>query len=87
MTTTANSDWKELARREGEGLVVSLFWSGAVGRARVTVVDQMFAEELHIDVPRVCALDAFYHPFAYAAGPGPCSGDAMRKSLDLQPQN
>jgi len=70
VTTTASNDWKELARRESDGLVVSLLWSRAAGRVTVTVVEQMFAEELHIDVPGACALDAFYHPFAYAAGRG-----------------
>jgi hypothetical protein len=69
VTTTVINDWKELARREGDGLVVSLFWSRAAGRVTVTV-EQMFAEELHIEVPGACALDAFYHPFAYAAGRG-----------------
>ena len=67
MTATAINDWKELARREGDGLVVSLFWSRAASRVTVTVVDQMFAEELHVEVPGACALDAFYHPFAYLA--------------------
>ena len=87
MTTAAISDWKELARREGHGLVVSLFWSPAADRVKVAVADQMFAQELHVDVPGACALDAFYHPFAYATGAGLCSGDAARKSLYLQPQN
>jgi hypothetical protein len=68
VTTTAINDWKELARREGDGLVVSLVWSRAAGRVTVTVFDQMFAEELHVEVPSACALDAFYHPFAYVAG-------------------
>ena len=70
MTTTGINDWNELARREGDGLVVSLFWSRAAGRVTVRVAEPMFAEELHIDVPGACALDAFYHPFAYAAGRG-----------------
>jgi hypothetical protein len=30
----------------------------------------MFDAELRIDVAGACALDAFYHPFAYAAGAG-----------------
>jgi hypothetical protein len=60
--------WSELAVRENDGLAVSLFWSKATARVRVVVVDQMFKEELHIDVPAACALDAYYHPFAYAAG-------------------
>jgi hypothetical protein len=70
VTTTVINDWKELARREGDGLVVSLFWSRAAGRVTVTVADQMLADELHIDVPGTCALDAYYHPFAYATGRG-----------------
>jgi hypothetical protein len=62
--------WRELAARENDGLTVSLSWSKATGRTRVVVVDQMLKAELHVDVPPACALDAFYHPFAYAAGPG-----------------
>ncbi len=62
--------WSELAVRENDGLAVSLFWSKATDRVRVVVVDQMFKEELHVDVPAACALDAYYHPFAYAAGRG-----------------
>ena len=62
--------WSELAVRENNGLAVSLLWSKATGRTRVVVVDQMFKAELDVDVPPACALDAFYHPFAYAAGRG-----------------
>ena len=72
--------WSELAARENDGLAVSLFWSSATGRTRVVVVDQMFEAGLHLDVPPACALDAFYHPFAYAAGRGLGFGDAMRES-------
>jgi hypothetical protein len=60
--------WSELAARENDGLAVSLSWSKATGRTRVVVVDQMVEAELHIEVPPACALDAYYHPFAYAAG-------------------
>jgi hypothetical protein len=62
--------WRELAVRENDGLDVSLLWSKATDRVRVVVVDQMFKEELQVDVPAACALDAYYHPFAYAAGRG-----------------
>jgi hypothetical protein len=62
--------WSELAVRENDGLAVSLFWSKATGRTRVVVVDEMFKTELHVDVPPACALDAYYHPFAYAADRG-----------------
>jgi hypothetical protein len=60
--------WSELAVRENDGLEVSLLWSRATDRVCVVIVDQMFKEELQVDVPATCALDAYYHPFAYAAG-------------------
>jgi len=65
-----HESWSELAVRENDGLAVSLFWSKATGRTRVVVIDQLFKAELQVDVPPACALDAFYHPFAYAAGGG-----------------
>jgi len=80
VTTTAINDWRELARREGDGLVVSLFWSRATDRVKIAVVDQMFDEELYVDVPGACALDAYYHPFAYAAGRGLGFSCAIRES-------
>jgi hypothetical protein len=62
--------WSELAVRENDGLAISLVWSKASGRTRIVVVDQTFEAEFHVDVPPARALDAFYHPFAYAAGRG-----------------
>jgi hypothetical protein len=59
--------WSELAVRENDGLVVSLFWSKETNRVQISVVDQMVDAEMRIDVAGSCALDAFYHPFAYAA--------------------
>lgn len=79
--------WSELAVRENDGLAVSLLWSKATGRTRVVVADQMFGAELLVDVPPACALDAYCHPFAYAAGRSHCFGDVPRETLDLQPQN
>ena len=87
MTATAINDWKELASREYDGLVVSLFWSRAADQVKVAVADQKLDEEFHLDVPGTCALDAYYHPFAYAAGRGLFFGHALRESLDPQPQN
>ncbi len=83
MIATAINDWKELASRECDGLTVSLFWSRTAGRVKVSVADQKLDEEFHLDVPGACALDAFYHPFAYASGRGLCFRDPMR----AQPQN
>ena len=54
---------------------------------QVAVVDQRLDEELHLDVPSACALDAFHHPFAYAAVKGLGFGYGMRACGDLQPLN
>ena len=84
MITSAMTDWKELASRECVGLVVSLSWSPTANQIQVAVVDQRLDEELHLDVPGVCALDAFHHPFAYAALQGVGFGCGMRACADLQ---
>ena len=84
MVTSAMTDWKELASRECVGLVVSLSWSPTANQIQVAVVDQRLDEELHLDVPGVCALDAFHHPFAYAAVQGLGFGCGMRACGDLQ---
>lgn len=81
MTITAINDCKELAIRESDGLFVSLLWSKSADRVTLAVVDRNLDEEFHIDVAGAHALDAFYHPFAYAAGRGLGFGDAMRESL------
>jgi hypothetical protein len=87
VSTTAVNDWRELASRESDGLVVTLLWSSAANRVTVSVADRNLDEEVHLDVPGTCALDAFYHPFAYAAGRGFFFGHGMRESLDLQRQS
>ena len=87
MTTTVINDWRELTSRGADGLAVSLLWSKATDRVRITVADERFDEELDLDVPGAHALAAFYHPFAYATVRGLGFGSAMRASLDLQPQN
>jgi hypothetical protein len=81
VTTTAINDWKELASRGTDGLAVSLVWSKATNRVRVTVADERFDEAFDLDVPGAHALAAFYHPFAYAAVRGLGFGCAMRESL------
>jgi hypothetical protein len=81
VTIAGINDWKELASRERDGLAVSLFWSRAADRVALAVVDQNFDEEFHINVAGAHALDAFYHPFAYAAGRGVGFGSALRESL------
>lgn len=86
-THAAIDDWRELASRDGDGLAVFLLWSKAAGRVKVTVADSRLDETFELDIAAAEALAAFHHPFAYAAGRGIGFGDALRESLDLQPQN
>ena len=75
-TRTDNQDSQaaiptELAHRAGDGVEVLLLWDRGDGRLRVVVDDlrQGGSFELVADDGRQ-ALDAFYHPFAYAADRG-----------------
>jgi hypothetical protein len=69
--------WRELARREADGLDIGLIWNGRDGRVRVTVDDRKVAERLHFDVPGADALAAYHHPFVYAAEPRPSLPDPV----------
>ena len=66
--------WRELAIREKDGLAVSLLWSNDTGRVKVAVVDARLDEQFDVHVSGADALDAFQHPFAYAAGLGASFG-------------
>ena len=80
----AIDDWRELAGREGDGLEISLLWSEAADRVKVTVADSRLDESFELDIAGAEALAAFHHPFAYAADRGLGFGDALRESHALQ---
>jgi hypothetical protein len=65
--TVVASNRRELAHRFGAGLDVTLFWDAAAEVVTVEVVDLAGGENFELAVPRSRALDAFHHPFAYAA--------------------
>lgn len=83
---TAINDWRELASRGTDGLAVSLLWSKAADRVKVTVADEKLDDEFDLDVPGAHALGAFYHPFAYAASRSLVHRDAERRPLDVRQQ-
>ena len=66
-THTEIPSWRELARRNGDGLDVTLLWCEASNRLKLSVFDSRFEEQLDLEVEGVDALTAFHHPFAYAA--------------------
>jgi hypothetical protein len=57
----------ELALRESDGIEVALLWDGVEDRVLLDVRDSRTGESFICDVDRADALDAFRHPFAYAA--------------------
>jgi hypothetical protein len=67
MTATALTDRRELARRTGDGIEITLFWSKAANQVTIEVLDTRFDEALEFEVEGNPALDAFNHPYAYAA--------------------
>jgi hypothetical protein len=62
------SEWlHELALRESDGIEVTLLWDGAEDRVLLNVRDRRLGEWFVCGVDRADALDAYRHPFAYAA--------------------
>ena len=58
---------RELAARAGDGLSVRLLWHPDRGDVTVAVEDARIGDRFFLDVAPDRALDAFHHPFAYAA--------------------
>ena len=67
MGTTTFTDRRELAHRTSDGIEVTLFWSKPSNRVTVAVLDTRSGGALEFDVAGSAALDAFNHPYAYAA--------------------
>ena len=58
---------RELAARESDGIHVVLLWHPDENALTVSVEDARVGDRFELAVARDRALDAFYHPFAYAA--------------------
>ena len=63
----ATVETRELAARESDGLHVLLLWHPDEDAVTVSVEDERAGDRFQIAVAPDRALDAFYHPFAYAA--------------------
>jgi hypothetical protein len=57
----------ELAQRQNDGIEVSLLWSRHDGSVSIEVRHLATEETFELRVDPARALDAFYHPFAFAA--------------------
>jgi len=58
---------RELAARESDGIHVLLLWHPPENTLTVSVDDARLGDRFQLVVAPDRALDAFYHPFAYAA--------------------
>jgi len=64
---TTRDHTTELAVRDSDGLNVVLFWHPRNGAVTISVADSRTGDRFQLAVEQEHALDAFYHPFAYAA--------------------
>ena len=67
MATTTITQKTELAHRTSDGIHVYLFWNQPSSRVTVRVFDERTNNGFELEVDSRNALDAFNHPFAYAA--------------------
>ena len=58
---------REIASRESNGLTVVLCWQRREDAVTLAVSDSRNGERFELPVASDRALEAFYHPFAYAA--------------------
>jgi hypothetical protein len=61
---------RELDRRVTDGIRVTLFWHPSTNRIVVEVHDESTGATFELAVAPSRALDAFRHPYAYAASQG-----------------
>jgi hypothetical protein len=64
---SSSDNTRELAARESDGLHVLLLWHPRENALTVQVEDDRLGDGFQLAVAPERALDAFYHPFAYAA--------------------
>jgi hypothetical protein len=57
----------ELAHRRNGGMQVTLFWHSESDELVLSVADSASGDAFALEVDSSTAVDAFYHPYAYAA--------------------
>jgi hypothetical protein len=61
---------QELAYRSNDGVEVALLWCRCHGALTVAVVDEKAGDRFELEIDAAHAMDAFHHPYAYAASRG-----------------
>lgn len=64
---SVRAEMRELAARESDGINVLLLWHAGSDALTVSVEDVRIGDCFQLAVAPERALDAFYHPYAYAA--------------------
>jgi hypothetical protein len=67
MTTTESNERRELAHRAANGIHVRMFWSKPANRVTIEAYDSRADEMIEFEVEPDAALEAFNHPYGYAA--------------------
>ena len=65
--TTSITRRTELAHRTSDGIDVYLFWNEPTNRVTIAVIEARTDDGFELEVGGRHALDAFNHPYAYAA--------------------
>jgi hypothetical protein len=65
--SSAPSRTRELAARASDGISVLLLWHPDEDALTIAVEDARVGDRFQLAIAPDRALDAFYHPFAYAA--------------------
>jgi hypothetical protein len=60
------SERRELARRSGAGVDMTLYWHPTLDELIVSVLDEHHDAYFEIRPQRYLALDVYHHPYAYA---------------------
>jgi len=80
MTAPATHSPAELASRTSHGITVRLLWNKDTDRVTLSVCDAGAHEAFELDIDHRHALEAFNHPYAYAA-----RTRARRTSIPVDP--
>jgi hypothetical protein len=67
MIETTDIEIRELDRRRGDGIEVRLLWNARTNSVLVAVEDEREGDSFQVEVREGDALEAFHHPYAYAA--------------------
>jgi hypothetical protein len=67
MTSTAATQWSELARRTGGGVEVQLLWNRTANRVKVAITENGLCHHVDFDLTAPEALSVFHRPFTKAA--------------------